>query len=200
MSGHQCTRGRSPGVRQFEDLSVEVGLLEFVRRFPARDRDGSGARRVRCPIYALRAQSGSARSLPSRRRSPSMARRRLAQRADRLLKGGVAACIVPGVEIGEAIQHRVVADRIVEQVGDAEIESTATGEHFAPYAVRERVRGRSWFSRATGAKAMRTCIGPPVRTGFRSAKSWRPRGTVPMKSSNISLDARSVLACRKRSA
>ncbi len=30
-------------------------------------------------------------------------------------------------------------------MGDAEIESTATSEHFAPYAIRERVRIRPGF-------------------------------------------------------
>ena len=57
--------------------------------------------------------------------------------------------------------HGVVADGVVEQMGDAEIESTTAGEYVAPHPIRERVRiGR----------------GPHVRLRERDAHLHRPTG------------------------
>ncbi|MNF01182.1 hypothetical protein D3C80_2001370 [compost metagenome] len=48
------------------------------------------------------------------------------------------------------------------------------------------------------AKAMLTCIGPPVCTGFRLPNSFWPRGTMPMKSLKMALSSFSVRTVNRR--
>ncbi|MNE54073.1 hypothetical protein D3C80_1488320 [compost metagenome] len=50
--------------------------------------------------------------------------------AHRVLKRGIATGVPTGVEIGEAIQRLLIADRVTEQMGDAEIHAATPGEHF----------------------------------------------------------------------
>ena len=70
---HHSTRRRSPSVCQFEDLSIEVSLLEFVRSSSLEIVADLALAESACPIYAPRVQSGSARCCPRAadpRRSP----------------------------------------------------------------------------------------------------------------------------------
>jgi hypothetical protein len=85
--------------------------------------------------------------------------RNAAGEAYRVLEGGVAARPVAGVEVGEAVEHLVVSRRIVEQVGDAEVEAAArvnTSSRTEPAIGRDTASSLTWRS----AKSMLTCIGP----------------------------------------
>src|SRR6187399_2124001 len=111
--GHQRTRRGPPGICQFEDLAIELGLLERVL--------GSALEIASDQSIAEPDAQFTHREFSLARLAAALAKKipidgqaRLAQRTDRLLKGGVAACIMPRVEIGEAIQHRVVADRVIK--------------------------------------------------------------------------------------
>ena len=55
------------------------------------------------------------------------------------MKGGIAAAVAAGVEVGEAINHLGVGRRIVEQDGAAEIKAAAPGEYFVAYIAGEPV-------------------------------------------------------------
>ncbi len=60
------------------------------------------------------------------------------------------------------------------------------------------VVGRVGAGGKAALNSMLTCIGPPVRTGLRSAKNVFPIGTMPMKSSKILLNCCSVLTASMR--
>ena len=86
--------------------------------------------------------------------------------ADRVLERRVAARIVAGVEVGEAIEHVVVVGRIIEQMRDAEVHAAAAREHLVADRAVDRIGIRLRLG-VRSANAMLTCIGPPVRTGLR---------------------------------
>src|SRR5688572_231325 len=137
---HQRTRRGCASICQFEDLAIELGFLELVLG-PALEiaPDLSFTEADAVTQFAYR-EFGLARVTAVFAQQIAIDREtRLAQGTQRVLKSRVAAGVVSRVEIREAVQHRVVADGIVEQMSDAEVESTTAGEYFAP-PIRERVR------------------------------------------------------------
>jgi hypothetical protein len=83
-------------------------------------------------------------------------------------------------------------------VRDAEVHAAAAREHLVADRLGHRI-GILLRLRVRDAKATLTCIGPPVRTGLRSAKNVRPSGTRSIMSSKTSLSSRSVFAASMRS-